>query len=331
MWEPGDLTYLAIVFAEFYPDVNSARRVVQEAQQDTSLISFDPRSFFNWVNILWAVRARSNGIDRLLEIAKHEYPTSTKLERVIQLQFVSQAPNLDGTRGIRDLEHTRHNQISASPSASDITLLSRRISVETSIVPIGLLAVGVKHARAVARVTSLDGMGMASGFLIADNLFVTSDFVLPDVNTARGAVVQFGYEESVVGTPDSMEEHRLLPDEYFRVFESANLSVVRVEGNANERWGQLDLVPVQPQIGDVVTIVQHAYGQYKSTSSSVIANVTNDAVQYLCDTAPGSSGAPVFDHHWNVVAVHQRKIMKPDRGVKEGVHIQALITALQPK
>ena len=52
-----------------------------------------------------------------------------------------------------------------------------------------------------------------------------------------------------------------------------------------------------PNDGDRAFIVQHPDGQQKRLGfvRNMITAVTDDRVQYLTDTQPGSSGAPVFD------------------------------------
>ena len=55
-----------------------------------------------------------------------------------------------------------------------------------------------------------------------------------------------------------------------------------------------------------MNIIQHPNGLPKQISvySNVVVFAGSDRLQYLTDTEPGSSGAPVLDRHWNVVAVH---------------------------
>jgi V8-like Glu-specific endopeptidase len=77
---------------------------------------------------------------------------------------------------------------------------------------------------------------------------------------------------------------------------------------ASERWGALALAPARIKAGDRVNIVQHPGGGYKQMSffANTVAFVGGKRVQYLVDTLPGSSGSPVFDKDWNVVAVHHK-------------------------
>jgi hypothetical protein len=56
-----------------------------------------------------------------------------------------------------------------------------------------------------------------------------------------------------------------------------------------------------------VNIIQHADGGPKSIAlyHNVVAYSDDNVVQYYTDTLPGSSGSPVFDSSWNLVAVHR--------------------------
>ena len=64
---------------------------------------------------------------------------------------------------------------------------------------------------------------------------------------------------------------------------------------------------------------------------NVVVFVGQNRVQYPTDTMPGSSGSPVFDSDWNVVALHYSggKLREPGtNGIyyrNEGIHINAVI------
>jgi V8-like Glu-specific endopeptidase len=73
-----------------------------------------------------------------------------------------------------------------------------------------------------------------------------------------------------------------------------------------DRWGSITLAPSSARRGDLVNIIQHPGGGPKQIALSfdVVAFVGGGRLQYLTDTLPGSSGAPVFDRSWNLVALH---------------------------
>jgi len=63
-----------------------------------------------------------------------------------------------------------------------------------------------------------------------------------------------------------------------------------------------------PAVGDRVYIIQHPNGSPKKIGmiNNEIRFVDDDVVQYLTDTYAGSSGSPVFDERWRLVALHHR-------------------------
>ena len=54
-------------------------------------------------------------------------------------------------------------------------------------------------------------------------------------------------------------------------------------------------------------IVQHPEGGLKqiAVTNNHVIGLTGDRVQYSTHTLPGSSGSPVFDDRWRVVAIHR--------------------------
>ena len=89
-------------------------------------------------------------------------------------------------------------------------------------------------------------------------------------------------------------------------------------GEEKSDWAMLRLA--EPQLGrplatlseagasknDRVAIIQHPNGMPKQVAlhHNLVTYADDRIIQYLTDTEPGSSGSPVFDADWNVVAVH---------------------------
>ncbi len=75
-----------------------------------------------------------------------------------------------------------------------------------------------------------------------------------------------------------------------------------------EAWGHLELStgPGKPKVGDHVTIIQHPLGGPKQVAitANQVVNLFEHRLQYTTDTQPGSSGSPVFDDRWKVIALH---------------------------
>ena len=82
-------------------------------------------------------------------------------------------------------------------------------------------------------------------------------------------------------------------------------------------------------LDDRVYIIQHPHGEVKKLAArhNVVRHVDDVVIQYWTDTARGSSGSPVFDEHWRLVAVHRRwrrigQLGGADEFRNEGVRIE---------
>jgi len=74
-----------------------------------------------------------------------------------------------------------------------------------------------------------------------------------------------------------------------------------------ETWGQLQLIsPLVYATGEHVNIVQHPRGRRKEVAlqKNNISNIYTNRIRYTTDTEPGSSGSPVFDNEWDLIAIH---------------------------
>ena len=60
--------------------------------------------------------------------------------------------------------------------------------------------------------------------------------------------------------------------------------------------------------GQYANIVGHPNGQPKMVSlrGNKITEVFENAIEYTSDTEPGSSGSPVFDNDWELIALHSQ-------------------------
>ena len=63
--------------------------------------------------------------------------------------------------------------------------------------------------------------------------------------------------------------------------------------------------------GEYVNIVQHPNGEPKQLAlrENQLVDVLENFLHYQTDTAPGSSGSPVFSDEWEVVALHHSGVL----------------------
>ncbi len=102
------------------------------------------------------------------------------------------------------------------------------------------------------------------------------------------------------------------------------LVAVRDDGNNPplDKFGWHVLLNVQGKIriGDPVNIIQHPNGNNKAivVHNSNLLHLENGTdidkyCYYSGDTEEGSSGSPVFNNRWEIVALHHKAVPKTDR------------------
>jgi V8-like Glu-specific endopeptidase len=206
---------------------------------------------------------------------------------------------------------------------------------------IAWLRTGLEKARSVCRVLTPEGLG--TGFLIEGGRVLTNHHVIPHGDCARRSSVQFGFEEDATGRVQEGVSYKLRPETVVAI-EEYDFCVVHVAPTAGspplEEWGHLDLTgdnKLAP--GEHVTIIQHPGGGPKqiAITANQVVNIFDHRIQYSTDTLPGSSGAPVFNDDWRVVAVHHAggNLLKDARGntlfANEGILIGWILPHLGPK
>lgn len=154
----------------------------------------------------------------------------------------------------------------------------------------------------------VDDRPVATGFLLDDGRFVTCHHVIPTrAVAARAAVVFERYERGVTAGRLACA----VDPGTFRTRAAADVTAVglRVDGGAGPLPAGLAAAAVEVGAGDEVAMI-HRPGGGKALVSSRWKRVSLvlrrlAEVRYDLDTQNGSSGAPVFDRAWRVVAVHR--------------------------
>jgi V8-like Glu-specific endopeptidase len=167
---------------------------------------------------------------------------------------------------------------------------------------------GLEAARSVCRIVTPEGLG--TGFLIDQERVMTNHHVLSRPAVAARSHVEFNFQEDAFGKLQEPLRYRLLRDGLWADLD-LDFSIVRIDpGNALpaiESWGTLALTANQPpEVGEHVTIIQHPGGGAKqiALTANQVVNVFEHRLQYTTDTLPGSSGSPVFNDDWKVIALH---------------------------
>ena len=184
---------------------------------------------------------------------------------------------------------------------------------------------GVMAARAVCRIYVADPFGgggeWGTGFLVSPRLLVTNNHVIKSSDTALRSFAEFGYELDMRGSFRSSKRFQLMPQLGFISDPDLDFTLVAVAERSEDGsaalldYGFLRLNPNLHKVDEMefVTIIQHPNGEDKhiAVRENEVIKIgdRNDSQRdnwlwYVSDTAPGSSGAPVFNDQWQVVAVH---------------------------
>jgi V8-like Glu-specific endopeptidase len=315
------LTELRKLLAALYPTEPDQRRLAAEAKLTVGAIPFGSSAYNNWHQILQHAK-NNRGVVPLLALALEEFPDNEQLARLAEGQpsrFVDGGP------------------FAWQGPANGRALLEQVVSGKASLVHVSHLALGLERARAVAKIVRADG-GSGTAFLVEGDRLVTNHHVLPDAESAARGTAIFNFQKAAAGYDEPAEALKLEPERCFKTSSADDFTVVGVSGAAVSRWGRIELKPSRVVRGDRVNIIQHPGGGPKQLGLSfdVVAFVGSGRLQYLTDTLPGSSGAPVFDSQWNLVAVHHSGgwLVEPGSSEKrvyfrnEGILVERLIGQL---
>jgi endonuclease G, mitochondrial len=220
-----------------------------------------------------------------------------------------------------------------------------RIIGRSDLVPVAYFETGLRAARSVCRIElhspagSVTGYG--TGFLISPDLMLTNNHVLPDRDTARFAIAQFNYENDAQRQPRPTRNFMLEPDRFFVTDRNLDFSLVAIatraaEGVTLREFGYLQLWRESGKalVGECVSIIQHASGSPKvvAVRENKITNLVDHFIHYTTDTEPGSSGSPVMNDSWQVVALHHAGVPDPDNPeayiANEGARVSSILKHL---
>jgi V8-like Glu-specific endopeptidase len=167
---------------------------------------------------------------------------------------------------------------------------------------------GLRVARAVCRIRSPEKVG--TGFLVRGGRIITNNHVLPSEQIAARTIAIFNFEEDLTGRPANPQSVELAPDIFFKTNVDLDCTIVAASPSAEpeDRWGFLDLrCDVELGTTSGVSIIQHPQGGFKqiALAGNIISKKDPTFLYYVTSTMPGSSGAPVFDDDWKVIALHQ--------------------------
>lgn len=215
-----------------------------------------------------------------------------------------------------------------------------RIIGTDDLIGVRYLEAGALAANAVARISVREANGRLSGYgtgsLVSPDLVLTNNHVLPAADVAAASIVEFDHQDGLDGRPLESVRFPLDPERFFLTDEQldATLVAVRAPGADLARFGFNPLIESEGKaiVGDFLTIVQHPGGEKKQVAlrESRLVDVLDLFLHYETDTEPGSSGSPVFNDQWEIIALHHASVPAPEHGelggiVNEGIRVSRLV------
>ena len=227
-----------------------------------------------------------------------------------------------------------------------------------NFLPSIFLRLGYRRTLAVCRIMvgrgvdyrgdSQPGGWKGTGFLVGPKLLLTNHHVLNSIEVARELTCQFNYVIGPDGKVEAHAEFRLLPDELFLTSPYDNgldYTFVSVEPAAAAKFGTVELERAAYVIhpGTYANIVQHPDGRPQEIVLHDNEVVNDDGVflHYVSDTDYGSSGSPVFDNAWKLIALHHARKAndnklqvgtgRPPEFLNEGIKIATIATDIEQR
>lgn len=282
------------LICDYYADGDRARVFVNNLAVPIDYLDFSGPPKTMWFRLLSEIRKHTTFQD-VFNHVKRDFPN---------LDWANVEPTIFSTSAVVAPCEIPAADWKGEASRSD---LEKIIGQQSTLLPISFLENGIHAARSVAMI-NIPGVGRASGFLIEQNILLTNNHVLNDEVMAGAAEILFNYQLTHDGRDATIAKFKCSPNEFFKTSKLDDWTAVKVNGDANDNWGKLKLAQTPAVKDQHVNIIQHPGGQPKQIAlyNNLVQFAGQSCVQYLTDTMNGSSGSPVFNSAWEVVAIHRR-------------------------
>lgn len=298
-----------------------AELIIAKSGIDRGQINFEQQPRHFWEQAL-EVAALSQSLRKLAQNARFD-PSITAYHPKLD-QLLGQQPS--------PAEASAPNQRPIAWTGNELITGHQATFLEMSF-----LHEGLRTAASVVRLSMLkhdDRTYYATGFVIAPDTILSNYHVLYDgERPAKGVSIWFNYELGSDGRPRDVDIYEgdvksIIGDR------EHDWAIIRSSKPFKSDYPIAQLRPTKPVMqGDFVYIIQHPEGRPKKIGllHNQVVDVTRNHVQYLTDTLPGSSGSPVLNEFWQVVALHcrgKKDGAEDSMGKNEGTHIDRVVEGL---
>ncbi|WP_343624483.1 serine protease [Flavobacterium lindanitolerans] len=328
------LTQLNDVLSDLVPNKDGITKYVKASGLKPQYIDTSGNAMDVWSNVL-SEADKNSKVDELVKSVLDTYPDNQFLKSALfakEIDF-SVAPDIDDTSDWQNV------------SEETLEVLTME---QSTLLPVNFLAKGIQKSKSVGKVEIKIGSNkysVGTGFLFKINgikelFFLTNFHVINDKKYIEKTRIIFDYELDIDGNSMPSRSFKIDPAGpwYCSEIKEYDTTIFRLIDDSNTlgEYGWIELKEVEIFKNDFVNIIQHPKGEMKQISlyHNIVTHTNDRVVQYLTDTLKGSSGSPVFNSDWEVVALHHsgggNKEEEPalPEGIKsrnEGIFINKII------
>jgi endonuclease G, mitochondrial len=226
---------------------------------------------------------------------------------------------------LREERITQTDRMESIPPVDFRQLVQERILGQNDLMPVSYLEYALRVSQSVGRViirsNSLRVIGYGTGSMISPRLLMTNNHVLETIKESRFSAIEFNYQSDLNGQIRASQSYELDPDTFFITDPELDYTIVAVKDGMSDRpplasfgWNRLIEEQGKVILGEYVNIIQHPSGEPKQLAlrENQVVDLLDNFLHYLTDTAPGSSGSPVFNDQWELVALHHSGVPARD-------------------
>ncbi|MBF4487548.1 serine protease [Flavobacterium sp. CSZ] len=318
------LTQLNDVLSDLIPNKDNIPKYVKASGLKQQFIDTSGNAMDVWSNVL-SEADKNSKVSELVKSVLDTYPGNQFLKSALiskEIDF-SESPDIDESSDWKDV----------SNETLEVLTMDR-----STLLPVNFLAKGVQKSKSVGKVEIKIGnnrYNVGTGFLfkvkdIEDVFFITNYHVINNQKDIEKTRVIFDYELDING--NTIPSRSFMIDGngpwYCSAVKDCDATIFKLsdDNNTLAEYGFIELKEIEILINDFVNIIQHPKGEMKQISlyHNIVTHTNERIVQYLTDTLKGSSGSPVFNSEWEVVALHHSGggSKSDEPGLKEGIKIR---------
>jgi V8-like Glu-specific endopeptidase len=188
-------------------------------------------------------------------------------------------------------------------------LIKEVIIGENTLRPIADLEKALLASDAVVHllVRKTDGKACyGTGFMITPVLLMTNNHVIENVEEALATEYTFHYQLDIHGCEVPTVAASALSGGLFYTNRQLDFTIVELSNDSYAAFSPLPIDTRDIVLEQRVSIIQHPGGHPKKISmqNNHVAYSDRTVVQYYTSTLPGSSGSPVLNDDFDVIAIH---------------------------